>query len=124
MAERSQTDRILDSDLAAWLEADGDDTREMIVEAKVPARTVSLGQGPSGLHLPKAIRTEGHGDRAEVLRELQDDLNRLLGGTTSLLRAAGAIAVRANREQFLEILKHPLVKVVRANRRLKPGSPA
>jgi hypothetical protein len=124
MAERSQTDAVLDSDLAAWLEGEGDETREMIVEAKLPARTVHLAQGAFGGHLPKEIRTEGDGDRAAVLRELQDDLNGLLGGTTSLLRAAGAIAVRANREQLLEIAKHPLVKAVRANRRLKPGRPA
>jgi hypothetical protein len=45
-----------------------------------------------------------------------------VGNATNLIRAAGAIAVRANREQLLQILKHPLVKAVRSNRRLRPGS--
>src|SRR5437870_8708801 len=98
MAERSRVDEVLDSDLAAWLEGEGDDLREMIVEAQVPPRTVRLGQGLSGRHLPKEILTEGNGDRAAVLRQLQDDLTGLLGGATNLLRAAGAIAVRANRD--------------------------
>jgi hypothetical protein len=122
MAERSQIDNVLDSDLAEWLESEGDDTREMIVEAKVPARTVHLGKVVSGRLLPKEITTEGDGDRAGVLRQLHDDLSRLLGGATNLIRAAGAIAVRANREQLLQIARHPLVKAVRSNRRLKPGA--
>jgi hypothetical protein len=104
------------------MEGDGDDTREVIVEAKVPPRTVRLGQALSERHLPKEILTEGEGDRGAVLQELQADLNRLLGHSTNPLRAAGAIAVRANREQLLEITKHPLVRAVRPNRRLKPGS--
>jgi hypothetical protein len=122
MAEGSQIDQVLDADLAEWLEGMGDDTREMIVEAKVPARTVHLGQGISGHLLPKEIVTRGDGDRAEVLRQLQDDLNRLLGGATNLIRAAGAVAIRADRGQLIQIARHPLVKAVRSNRRLRPGS--
>jgi hypothetical protein len=124
MAERSQTQTVLDSDLAEWLDGDGDDTREMIVEAKVPGRAVHLGQVVSGRLLPKEVDTKRDGDRAAVLRQLHEDLDRLLGGATNLIRAAGAIAVRANRDQLLQIARHPLVKAVRSNRRLKPGGVA
>jgi hypothetical protein len=122
MADRSQTQSVLDSDLAEWLDGDSDDTREMIVEAKVPARTVRFPIGSSGHPLPKEITTNGDGDRAAVLRQLHEDLDRLLGGATNLIRAAGSIAVRANREQLLQMVQHPLVKAVRSNRRLKPGT--
>jgi hypothetical protein len=122
MAEQSRTDKILDPELTAWLERGGEGTHEMIVEAKVPARTVHLTQGPSGHHGPSEIGTEGEGVRAAVLRELRDDLNGLLGDGTNLLHAANAIVVRANRAQLLEIAKHRLVKAVRSNRRLKSGS--
>ena len=60
----------------------------MIVEARLPARTVRLGQELPDRHSPQEILTEGDGDRAAVLRELQDDLNGLLGGGTNFLRAA------------------------------------
>jgi hypothetical protein len=124
MAERSQIDKLFDSDLAEWLDGAGGDTRELIVEAKVPARTVRLDHAPLESLSPKEIRSEGGEDRTAVLQELQDDLKGIVGNATNLLRAAGAIAVRANREQLLQILKHPLVKAVRANRRLRPGSVA
>jgi hypothetical protein len=126
MAEHSRIDKVLDPDLAEWLDGEGDETREMIVEARMPARTVRLGPGTAERLLPREITSEGDGagDRAAVLRELQDDLNRLSGRATNLIRAAGAIVVRANREQLLQIARNPLVKAVRSNRRLKPGGVA
>jgi hypothetical protein len=45
-----------------------------------------------------------------------------LGGATNLIRAAGAVAIRADRGQLIQIARHPLVKAVRSNRRLRPGS--
>ncbi len=115
-------ENILDSDLNAWIKGNGDDTREVIVEANVPSRTVRMGESRTQRHIPQEVVTAGGGDRAMVLKELQDYLSSLLGNTVSVLRAAGAIAVRANREQLREIAKHPKVKAVRVNRRLKPGS--
>ncbi len=122
MAEPCPIDKLPDSDLAAWLEGEGGDMHELIVEAKIPARTVPPDRAPNGSYSPKEILSEGGGDRIAVLQELQDDLEGIVGNATNLIRAAGIIAVRANREQLLQILKHPLVKAVRANRRLKPGS--
>ena len=122
MAERTQIDKLPDADLAAWFEGEGSGTRELIVEAKVPARTVRLGQSSTKGLSPREVLTEGGADRAAVLQQLQEDLGMIVGDAANLLRSAGAIAVRANREQLHQILNHPLVKAVRANRRLHPGS--
>lgn len=124
MPEPSQPNQVLDTELKAWAEGEGDDQRELLVEARVPKRTVSLGNSPSGRILPRVVETAKHVDRNSLLEELQHDLDELLGTTTNLLRSAGAVAVRANREQLRQIVRHPLVRVVRSNRRLRPGSVA
>jgi hypothetical protein len=89
-----------------------------------PKRTVCLGNSPSGRILPREVETAKNVDRNSLLEELQHDLDELLGTTTNLLRSAGAVAVRANREQLRQIVRHPLVRAVRGNRRLKPGNVA
>ena len=38
--------------------------------------------------------------------------------------SGSAVAVRANREQLRQIVRHPLVRAVRSNRRLRPGNVA
>ena len=98
------------------------------------ARTPRRGQGsqanrepgnsPSGRILPREVETAKNVDRNSLLEELQHDLDELLGTTTNLLRSAGAVAVRANREQLRQIVRHPLVRAVRSNRQLKPGNVA
>jgi len=90
----------------------------------VPKRTVTLGNSPSGRTLPREVETAKHVDRNSLLEELQHDLDELLGTRTNLLRSAGAVAIRANREQLRRIARHPLVRVVRSNRRLRPGNVA
>ena len=124
MPEPSQPDQILDAELKAWVEGEGDDQREFLVEARVPKRTVTLGNSPSGRVLPREVETSKNVDRNSLLEELQHDLDELLGTRTNLLRSAGAVAVRANREQLRHITRHPLVRAVRSNRRLKPGNVA
>ena len=124
MLEPSQPNQVLDAELKAWAEGEGDDQRELLVEARVPKRTVSLGNSPSGRILPREVETAKNVDRNSLLEELQHDLDELLGTTTNLLRSAGAVAVRANREQLRQIVRHPLVRAVRSNRRLKPGNVA
>jgi len=74
--------------------------------------------------LPREVETAKHVDRNSLLEELQHDLDELLGTRTNLLRSAGAVAIRANREQLRRIARHPLVRVVRSNRRLRPGNVA
>src|SRR5271157_5640970 len=109
MPERSQARTMLDPELEAWIDADGDDRREMIIEARVPKRTVNLGNSPSGRMLPREVETAKNVDRNSLLEELQHDLDELLGTRTNLLRSAGVVAVRANREQLRRIARHPLV---------------
>jgi hypothetical protein len=123
MAERSQVDKLPDADLVAWLESGDGEARELIVEAEVPIRNVRLSKLRGESLTPRAIFAPS-GDRTEVLQQLHRDLNGIVGNATNLIRAAAAVAVRANREQLLQILKHPLVRVVRANRRVKSGGVA
>ena len=89
MSEPSQPNQVLDAELKAWAEGEGDDQRELIVEARVPKRTVSLGNSPSGRILPREVDTAKNADRNSLLEELQHDLDELLGTTTNLLRSAG-----------------------------------
>jgi hypothetical protein len=118
MAEQSKSDRIQDASLEAWLTGEGDDVREVIVEAKVPPRTVRFSGSASARLLPEEVTSSGEGNRTAILQELQDYLAGLLGTSPPVLWAAGAIAARVNRAQLRELMKHPLVKAVRDNRRL------
>ena len=102
-------------------EGQGRRRRELIVGASVPKRTVSLEKRGSGRVLPREVKSEAGSDRATVLSQLQRDLDELLGTSTNLLRSAGAIAVKADRQQLCAIARHPLVRAVRPNRRLKLG---
>jgi hypothetical protein len=110
---------MLGGDLADWLEGEGDETRELIVEARTQPRFVRVETDRNG----KPVSFEGEpaalGDRAKITRKLHQELTNLLDGPTTLLKAAGAVVVRANREQLRKILSHPLVKAVRPNRLLK-----
>jgi len=119
MVERNTTDQKLDADLVTWLSEEGDDLRELIIEAKVPRRTVNLVSPPSKYLLPEEIKGNSS-DRTRALEGLQSYLSELLGTSTNLLRSAGAVVVRANREQLRQIIRHPLVRSVHSNRRLKP----
>ncbi len=80
----SQPNQVLDAELKAWAEGEGDDQRELLVEARVPQRTVSLGNSPSGRILPRVVETAKNVDRNSLLEELQCDLDELLGTTTNL----------------------------------------
>ena len=105
MPELSQPNQVLDAELKAWAEGEGDDQRELLVEARVPQRTVSLGNSPSGRVLPREVETAKNVDRNSLLEELQHDLDELLGTRTNLLRSAGAVAIRANREPLRQICR-------------------
>jgi hypothetical protein len=119
--EPTEPDPVLGAELLAWANGEGSDRRELIVEATLPRRTVSLEKSDSGRVLPREVKPGSTGSRATVLLQLQHDLNELLGTSTSVLRAAGAIAVRADRTQLRQIARHPLVRAVRPNRRMKLG---
>jgi len=98
--------------------------RQMVLGTLIVVRVVVRAKSPSGRILPREVETAKNVDRNSLLEEFQRDLDELPGTTTNLLRSAGAVAVRANREQLRQIIRHPLVRAVRSNRRLKPGNVA
>ena len=119
MADSTKHKVNLDADLAEWLAIDSDDTRELIVEAIVPRRTVQLSSGTSRPTIPTRVESDKGEDRAHILEELHDYLKDQLNGHANLLHVAGAVAVRANQNQLRQIMRHPRVKAVRQNRKLR-----
>src|SRR5262249_47070299 len=120
MAEQSKSIPALDAGLEAWLDTEGDDMREVIVEARVPQRRVRLAAGTPQQRHAEEVTTEEGADRTEVLQELQEFLTTVIGRRPRILHAAGAIPLHVTRDQLRQIVGHPLVRAVRTNRRLKP----
>lgn len=120
MAEHAiQYTTIQDAELERWLEDEtSHDVRELIVEAKVPQRTIRFAGGKHGRELVEVVTAGDPSEREVVLTELYGYLKELLGGSVNLLKSAGAIVVRANRQQLRTIAQYPLVKAIRMNRRL------
>jgi hypothetical protein len=109
---------VQDADLVEWLARDSDDARELIVEAKLPARKVTMQQRADGRVVPDGINGLATSDRTAVLAELYAYLADKLGVPPVLLKVAGAIAVKATSQQVREFTGHPLVKTIRLHRRL------
>ena len=114
-------EKVHDRELLAWLSGDGDEKQELIVEAAVPRRKVSFRAVPDGRLLPATIG--GSAKKKAILEELASYLTELLHTRPTLLRAAGAFAVRATGSEAERLLDHPLVRSVRLNRRLRPELP-
>jgi hypothetical protein len=125
MPGRDGPDIILGGELAGWLEGegDGDQARELIIEARTPPRVVRLeGSRAAGKAVPGDVESTGPADRARIISELNRELSRIVDGPTTVLKAAGAVVIRADRDQLRKILELPQVKAVRPNRSLKrPG---
>ena len=112
--------KVQDSDLAAWLSEDSGELREVLIDAAVPSRQVTLAPRPDGRLLPVDLRSEASPrTRDQVLRRLKTFLTRLLDTPPVVLEAAGALAVRASSHQMRQVVEHPLVKSVRPNRKLR-----
>jgi hypothetical protein len=110
----------LDDELMEWLAlTTNDETREVIVEARVPIRRVRLDAATSRGPRPQEVITEEGPTRAEALQQVQDFLTEVIGRRLCILSAAGAIAVVATKNQVRQIAGHPFVKAVRANRRFQ-----
>jgi hypothetical protein len=109
---------VQDADIVDWLAKDSNDARELIVEARLPARKVTVQKRADGRVVPDGINGSAASDRAAVLAELHDFLSDKLDVPPVLLKAAGAIAVRATSQQVRQFAGHPLVKSIRANRKL------
>ncbi len=109
---------VPDTDLRAWILEENNEERELIVEALVPARKVRFKKWAGTSRAPESIESEP-GDRARILCELRDYLESEVDLRTTLLKAAGAIAIRATGRQVRRFVEHPLVKAIRPNRRLR-----
>jgi hypothetical protein len=118
MAEQGTT-ADLDHELTLWLDTTDDEPREVIVEARVPRRRVRLDTRTTHRTRPHEVITEEGPSRAAVLEELQNFLTEVVGSPPRILWAAGAIPLLATRNQIRQIVRHPKVKAVRVNRRLK-----
>ncbi|HBL26745.1 MAG TPA: hypothetical protein DD490_07920 [Acidobacteria bacterium] len=116
----TEFEKIRDPELADWLLQESGEVREVLVDADLPRRTVTLdGTGggrprATGLH-----DAAGSGGRQEILRRLRALLEPFLDTPPVVLEAAGAVAVRATGRQVRGFVDHPLVKAVRPNRRLR-----
>jgi hypothetical protein len=108
---------VQDADTIAWLSADSNEARELIVEAKLPARKILM-QERGGRSVPAGIDAKASAERAAVLTELYDFLAEQVDIPPVLLKAAGAIAVRATGQQARQFANHPLIKSIRPNRKL------
>src|SRR5713226_2230400 len=109
---------VQDADLAQWLSSDGNDVRELIVEACLPDRKVTLGRRADGRRIPAGVESIAPTERAATLAEFHSFLTALLEVPPVLLKAAGAVAVKATSRQVRQFVEHPLVKSIRPNRRL------
>jgi hypothetical protein len=110
-------------DLIEWLASDSEEEREVIIEARLPRRTLPPKQRSTGVSsTPRKSATAQ--ERAEVLAELDSFLARQLSSPRVMLRAAGAIALRTTGRQAHRLLGHPLIKAIRFNRRLPSLPPA
>lgn len=108
-----------DANLIAWLATDSSDTRELIVEARLPARKVTIQKHANGRISPTETDATAASERAAALAELHDFLSKRLDVPPVLLKAAGAVAVRATSQQVRQFADHPLVKSIRSNRKLR-----
>ena len=110
--------RITDPDLAEWARKDSDETREIIIQAKLPARRVSASSDLRGRHRLTGFETAGSSSRRALLQELGSELAALTGEEPTMLRAAGAVALRATGRQVHQLLDHPLIRRISSNRQL------
>ena len=111
---------VKDAELRAWLEATTDEVRDVIVEAALPPRRVVFEKGPGAGASPRSIDSTNDQDRESLLSELDQQLREIVGNEkTRILKAAGAIVVRATAEEIHAMARQPLVKAIRPNRRLK-----
>jgi hypothetical protein len=110
-------EKVLDPDLVVWLRRDSGETRELIVDALLPARMVTFGRRGGGRLRPTGIRSAA-GNRRRLLHQLEAELAQVLDTPPTVLESAGALAVRATGPQARAIANHPLIKAIRPNRRL------
>lgn len=71
-----------------------------------------------GCVTPQKLLSHTPDERIQLLQNLNQFLADQMHLTTTILRAAGAIAVRASSQEVQRILQNPMVKAIRPNRKL------
>jgi len=107
---------IPDSELDTWLQSGIGGERELIVEARLPARKLSVRQSAG-----RKLLIQGRGsekDRSDRLRELWALIAAAVATEPVLLNSAGAVAVRATPVEVRKFAGSPLIRAIRPNRRL------
>jgi hypothetical protein len=93
---------------------------EWIVEANLPVRQLEFERDSrSGRSVPTGIASANSVEREQRLQDLLAFLSSVLSEKPVLLRAAGAVSVSATPEELTRIAKHPLVKRIERNRRVR-----
>ncbi|MBF0370155.1 MAG: hypothetical protein HQL52_11930 [Magnetococcales bacterium] len=110
----------IDPKLQGWFDGNGE-ALELIVEAELPRREVQMRLISDRHAIPMGIEGPSLKERDLLLQELEGFIKNKLSLKAKRLKAAGAVVVLATAEQTREILKHPLVKMIRPNRQLGGG---
>ena len=90
--------------------------REIIVEARVPNRRVTIRKKHDTSRVFTDIKSPSPLKRKKVIEELDSVINGILDEPPVRLEAAGALAVRATGKQALKFVDHTLVRFIRPNR--------
>jgi hypothetical protein len=113
---------VPDSELREWLESGADEPRELIVEVRSPPRQISATPRAPGHGRLVNIAGSSAAGREDRLRQLAEFVTHFACGKLTLLKAAGALALRTSGKDARQIARHHLVKSIRPNRRLgQPG---
>jgi hypothetical protein len=113
---------IEEPDILAWVSVASEEKRELIVEANVPERKVVFQRRPDGRTVPVGIESSASSDRAETLIQLHNLLANIVDVPPVLLKAAGAVVVKASSREVRQFMDHPFVKRIRSNRKLRKSA--
>ena len=110
--------QFCDPTLTAWITSGNQEVQEIIIEVHLPPRQMRMMKRNNYQPVPVQLLAGSPDARLQRLQELNSFLAGQMQLTTTVLKAAGAIAVRATGQEVQKILQHPMVKAIRSNRRL------
>lgn len=111
--------KVQDKDLVRWIISGSSDARELIIEARVPARKVTMQKRKDGYSVPRYVKSSSPSKRAKVIEKVNSIIIGIIDKPPVMLKSAGALAVLATGKQVLEFVDNPLVNFIRPNRQIK-----
>ena len=119
MALAENSGSRIDKNLVTWFQEDSGELRELIVEVNSLPPQFNIERGLNGGLWPTTkLGVDENEDLEASLTNLNAQLLSIVSGTTTILHAAGAIALRATSQQVKGFIDNPLVKAMYANREL------